>query len=50
MGASTEDAIAIRPVLHLGLSFDHRIIDGAVADQFMAEVKRRLQEFDGGLV
>jgi 2-oxoglutarate dehydrogenase E2 component (dihydrolipoamide succinyltransferase) len=44
------DAIAIRPMCYLGLSFDHRIIDGAVADQFMAEVKRRLQEFDGGLV
>ena len=44
------DAIAIRPMCYLALSFDHRIIDGAIADQFMAEVKRRLQEFDGGLV
>ncbi len=39
-----DDAIAIRPVVHLTLSFDHRLIDGAVADQFMAHVKAILQE------
>jgi len=44
------DAIAIRPMCYLALSFDHRLIDGAVADQFMADLKKRLQEFDGGLV
>lgn len=38
-----EDAIAIRPMVCLALSFDHRVIDGAVADQFMAEVKRTLE-------
>jgi pyruvate/2-oxoglutarate dehydrogenase complex dihydrolipoamide acyltransferase (E2) component len=37
------DAIAIRPMAHLALSFDHRVVDGAVADQFMAEVKRTLE-------
>ena len=37
------DAIAIRPMVYLALSFDHRVIDGAVADQFMAEVKQTLE-------
>ena len=37
------DAIAIRPMVCLSLSFDHRVIDGAVADQFMARLKERLQ-------
>ena len=38
-----DDAIAIRPMAYLSLSFDHRIIDGAVADQFMAGVKAKLE-------
>jgi 2-oxoglutarate dehydrogenase E2 component (dihydrolipoamide succinyltransferase) len=33
------DAIAIRPMMYLALSFDHRVIDGAVADQAMARLK-----------
>ena len=37
------DAIAIRPMVYLSLTFDHRVIDGAVADQFMARLKERLQ-------
>lgn len=37
------DAIAIRSMAYLSLSFDHRVIDGAVADQFMASLKARLQ-------
>jgi pyruvate dehydrogenase E2 component (dihydrolipoamide acetyltransferase) len=36
------DSIAIRSVVHLTLGYDHRIIDGAVADQFMALVKKTL--------
>ncbi len=39
------DAIAIRPMVCLSLSFDHRVIDGAVADQFMAQLKNRLQSW-----
>ncbi len=44
-----DDAIAIRTMCTLVLGFDHRIIDGAVADQFMADIKRRLEEarFEG---
>ncbi len=39
-----DDAIAVRPMVFLTMSFDHRLIDGAVADQFMAHVKDTLQE------
>jgi 2-oxoglutarate dehydrogenase E2 component (dihydrolipoamide succinyltransferase) len=39
------DAIAIRPIVHLTLSFDHRVIDGAVADQSMAALKARLESW-----
>jgi 2-oxoglutarate dehydrogenase E2 component (dihydrolipoamide succinyltransferase) len=38
------EALAIREVVYLTLSFDHRLIDGAIADQFMAHVKALLQE------
>jgi pyruvate dehydrogenase E2 component (dihydrolipoamide acetyltransferase) len=37
------DAIAIRSMVFLSLTFDHRVVDGAVADQFMAGLKARLQ-------
>src|SRR5579864_3961769 len=37
------DSIAIRSVVHLTLGYDHRLIDGAVADQFMAHVKKNLE-------
>ncbi len=39
------DAIAIRSMAYLMLSFDHRIIDGAVADQFMAFLKHSLENW-----
>jgi pyruvate/2-oxoglutarate dehydrogenase complex dihydrolipoamide acyltransferase (E2) component len=38
------DAIAIRPMCYLSLSFDHRVIDGATADQFMTKVKEYLEQ------
>lgn len=38
------DAIAIRPMCYLSLSFDHRVIDGATADTFMAKVKANLEQ------
>jgi pyruvate dehydrogenase E2 component (dihydrolipoamide acetyltransferase) len=41
-----DDAIAIRTMAYVALSFDHRIVDGADADQFMAHLKKSLQEFD----
>jgi 2-oxoglutarate dehydrogenase E2 component (dihydrolipoamide succinyltransferase) len=39
------DAIAIRSICHLSLSFDHRLIDGALADQFMTKVKQVLENW-----
>ncbi len=40
------DSIAIRSVVHLTLGYDHRVIDGAVADQFMAAVKKILENWN----
>ena len=40
------DAIAIRPMVYLALSFDHRVIDGAVADQFMGRVKQVFESWE----
>jgi len=40
------DAIAIRSMVYLVLTFDHRIIDGAVADQFMGRIKTLLENWE----
>lgn len=45
-----DDAIAVRSMMYLALSFDHRIIDGATADRFMKSVKERLESFPEELV
>jgi 2-oxoglutarate dehydrogenase E2 component (dihydrolipoamide succinyltransferase) len=39
------DSIAIRSVVHLTLGYDHRIVDGAIADQFMAVLKKTLENW-----
>jgi pyruvate dehydrogenase E2 component (dihydrolipoamide acetyltransferase) len=44
-GADGEDTIAIRTCSYFSISFDHRVIDGAVADQFLAVVKKTIEEF-----
>jgi len=44
-GADGTDSIAIRHFLHLTLGFDHRVIDGADAGKFMAEVKKYLENW-----
>jgi 2-oxoglutarate dehydrogenase complex dihydrolipoamide succinyltransferase (E2) component len=41
-----DDAIAIRSMMYATLSYDHRIIDGAIAGQFLQEVVRNLEQFD----
>jgi pyruvate dehydrogenase E2 component (dihydrolipoamide acetyltransferase) len=41
-----DDAIGIRTMAYLTLGYDHRLVDGAVADQFMADVKHHLENFD----
>jgi pyruvate dehydrogenase E2 component (dihydrolipoamide acetyltransferase) len=45
-----DDGIAIRLRAYLTLGFDHRLIDGIVADQFMALVKDRIERFDPAAV
>ncbi|MFB3154564.1 MAG: 2-oxoglutarate dehydrogenase, E2 component, dihydrolipoamide succinyltransferase [Candidatus Acidiferrales bacterium] len=40
-----DDAIAIRSMVYLTLSYDHRVVDGATAHQFMGRVKKTLQEW-----
>ena len=40
------DAIAIRSIMNLCLTFDHRILDGAEASAFIADVRRRLEAID----
>ncbi len=39
------DAIAIRPMAYFGLTFDHRILDGAAADHFLAAIKQTLENW-----
>jgi 2-oxoglutarate dehydrogenase E2 component (dihydrolipoamide succinyltransferase) len=41
-----DDAIAIRPMAYLTLGYDHRVIDGAVADHFMSNMKQALENWD----
>ena len=44
------EAIAIRTMGMLTMSYDHRVVDGADADRFLAAVKKTLQEFPEGAV
>jgi 2-oxoglutarate dehydrogenase E2 component (dihydrolipoamide succinyltransferase) len=46
--ADGNDSIAIRPITILGLSWDHRALDGALAAQFLASVKRHLEGLVAG--
>ncbi len=41
-----DDAIAIRQMVYLSISYDHRVIDGAVAERFMSKVKHVLENWD----
>ena len=45
MPVVVDDAIAIRSIAYLALTFDHRLIDGALADQFTAKVKSILENW-----
>ena len=40
------DAIAIRSMVYLSLSYDHRVIDGAVAERFLGRIKQTLEDWD----
>jgi len=41
-----DDMIAIRPIMHLCLSYDHRLIDGMYAGRFLQRVKRAIEAFE----
>ena len=43
-GGGVNDAIAIRPMCYLSITIDHRLLDGAIGDQFMQKLKRFLEE------
>ena len=44
------DAIAVRDIMNVCLSFDHRIVDGMMAGQFLGSVKKRLEEWTPGSI
>jgi 2-oxoisovalerate dehydrogenase E2 component (dihydrolipoyl transacylase) len=44
------DAIAVRQMMNMCLSFDHRIIDGMMAGQFLGAIKKRLEEWTPGSI
>jgi pyruvate/2-oxoglutarate dehydrogenase complex dihydrolipoamide acyltransferase (E2) component len=41
-----EDAIAVRSMVYLTLSYDHRVVDGAIAHQFVGKVKLYLESWN----
>ncbi len=43
-----DGAVVIRDIMHMGLAFDHRIFDGAIADQFLHRMRQKLESFTGG--
>ncbi len=45
-----DDLIGIRLMGYLTLGYDHRLVDGAVADHFMADVKKGIEAFDGAQI
>jgi 2-oxoglutarate dehydrogenase E2 component (dihydrolipoamide succinyltransferase) len=47
--AVIDDAIAIRSIAYFTLSFDHRIVDGALGGMFLEEIVQNLQKFDVGM-
>ncbi len=47
--AEGNDSIAVRSIMRLTLGFDHRIVDGADAGKFMAELKKTLENWDGDI-
>lgn len=45
--AAGRESIAIRPMAHLCLSWDHRALDGALAAQFLGTVRTRIESWGG---
>jgi 2-oxoglutarate dehydrogenase E2 component (dihydrolipoamide succinyltransferase) len=42
-----QDVIAIRPMMNITLTYDHRLVDGAYAGGFLRDLRKRLEEWDG---
>jgi 2-oxoglutarate dehydrogenase E2 component (dihydrolipoamide succinyltransferase) len=42
------DVIAIRPIMNLTLTYDHRLVDGAYAGGFLQELRQRLEAWEEG--
>jgi len=43
-GSDGQESIAIRSMVYLALSYDHRLVDGADASRYLVDVKARLEE------
>ena len=41
-----EDVIAIRPIMNLTLTYDHRLVDGALAGRFLRDIREKLETWD----
>ena len=41
-----EDVIAIRPIMNLTLTYDHRLVDGALAGRFLRDLRQKLETWD----
>ena len=41
-----QDVIAIRPIMNLTLTYDHRLVDGALAGRFLRDLRERLESWD----
>ena len=41
-----EDVIAVRPIMNLTLTYDHRLVDGALAGRFLRDLRQRLESWD----
>jgi len=44
------DSIAIRQMMYLSLSYDHRIVDGSIGASFLTALAKELESFDGNRV
>ena len=45
-----DDAIAIRSMVYLTLSYDHRVVDGAIAHQFMGKINHFLENWSESIL
>ena len=42
-----QDVIAIRPLMNITLTYDHRLVDGALAGRFLRDLRERLEGWEG---